>query len=183
MGGVVPGCEDWDLWITLAEHGLAGAEFPRGLTRVRPRADRDESRLSGARSARFSCLVRRHEATYRAHIQAVLAAKTTLAADVQERNLELSAHLTGWLIPAMESRSEELAAISARLERVDQEADTDRQRSARENTLEHTIAQLTQDLGQAAHDLDLIKTSTSWRITAPIRHARHLLRWIGGDRR
>jgi GT2 family glycosyltransferase len=160
------GCEDWDLWLRLVERGLRGAIIPEILFDYR-RSSFSMSRTMTADDAYrqpLRQLVQKHEAFYRAHLVDVVAASAAESFHLQQEISEMQRADAVVLGPALQRAREELAAVERKVEgaRRQQEREDERRRLAFEaSELRQQVAAL--------------RSSWSWRLTAPLRRIYELL--------
>ncbi len=182
------GCEDWDLWITLVERGVTGVILPEFLFRYRRRAD-SMSRLmarSGGNVDLYARIARKHEAAYRRHLGPLYARRAIVAADLARHTVELRLEDERWLGPELRkkrehaqalrdkaARAREAAGVAARAGLAERrEAETIRLASRvadlvlEKMTLAATVA-AAEDARRA--DDRRMRSSLSWRVTAPLR--------------
>jgi glycosyltransferase involved in cell wall biosynthesis len=154
----VQGDEDWDLWLTLVERGYTGVILPEVLFHYRRRAGSMSTVAwygpGHMPLARYR--VAKHEASYRSHLLEVLLRQDVETAALLRRNDELERHLTTFLEPAVAARRDELEAMRSR---ANAESTTDRTREL-------------ESAARAAYaEIHALRSSTSWRVTAPGRKA------------
>ena len=122
-------------------------------------------------------LFRKHEPLYRAHLTAQIQAMARDSAGLVQRNLDLARDIGVWRSPALAARSAELATIRARVE--DTEPSAEQQRQPEETrSLEDRLSRQSRELERTRRELELIRASMSWRITAPIRQVYRFQRWL-----
>jgi GT2 family glycosyltransferase len=154
------GCEDWDFWLRLVERGFRGVIVPeilfyyrrsaQSMSRVMTEADHYERPLRQ--------LVARHEDAYRQHLIDVLLAGTAESLHLQREMAEMQRDEMLVVAPAMRRSREELAAIERKAGRV--RAEHERRQELDRLQLENS------ELRKQLKDL---RSSWSWRITAPLR--------------
>jgi GT2 family glycosyltransferase len=168
------GDEDWDLWLTLVEHGYQGVILPEPLFHYRQRAGSMSAQswygpghlpLAGYRVAK-------HSESYRAHVFDVFLHQDAETARLLRRNDELERQITSELEPALVARHEHLETLRARLGTTRAAVDeTSASTAARIEALESALL-------VTAAEVRALRTSMSWRVTAPLRAAYGWwLRW------
>jgi glycosyltransferase involved in cell wall biosynthesis len=164
----VQGHEDWDLWLTLVEHGYRGAVLREVLFNYRRRAG-SMSTVSWYGSGHLPLAgyqVAKHWETYRAHLIDVLLHQDAETAALLRRNDELERYIAGDLEPCVALRREELASLRSRL------ASTAPYQAACDATSAEAIVHirdLEAALRHACAEVTALRTSMSWRITGPLR--------------
>jgi glycosyltransferase involved in cell wall biosynthesis len=167
------GCEDWDLWITLVERGYAGHIIHEVLFHYR-RREGSMSRLmvdSGAHVDVLERVVRKHEATYRAHILDVIVDHDHEheTARLHDEIAALEHEHASVLEPQRRAAEAQLARLTARSDALTSQLD----RESRVGDLSARVASLEAEvLG--------LRSSWSWRLTAPLRSVVDRLRGAGG---
>jgi glycosyltransferase involved in cell wall biosynthesis len=156
------GDEDWDLWLTLVERGHRGVILPEILFNYRRRRGSmstacwhgpDHLPLAEYRLAK-------HREIYEANLLEVLLHQDGDTAALLRRNDELERQIAAELEPAVALRKDELALLKSRLGTLDSQD----QAAARVSALESA-------LGTANDEIAALRTSMSWRVTAPLRGA------------
>jgi glycosyltransferase involved in cell wall biosynthesis len=153
------GCEDWDFWLRLVEHGLHGVIIPEVLFYYRRRSD-SMSRLMTASEAYdrpLRELIKRHEANYRRYLVDVLVAREMERLALRRETYQLEADLLETEI-SMTRAGEELEAQRRKAERVRTEL-----------LSKDEAARLAWETGELRREVAALRASWSWRITAPLR--------------
>jgi glycosyltransferase involved in cell wall biosynthesis len=153
------GCEDWDFWLRLVEHGCRGAIIPEVLFYYRRRAD-SMSRVMLDRMQRrpVEALIFRHRDQYRMHLAEVIETREAAARQLAEEVGRLERDRLVTLDPALERAREELAALADKVART---------RARREREEEHE--RLASKAAALEHEVHALRNSWSWRLTAPLR--------------
>jgi glycosyltransferase involved in cell wall biosynthesis len=140
------GNEDWDLWISLVEAGHQGVMLPEILFfyRRRPGSMCDECTRGQVHLDLIEYLIRKHSDSYRAHWSAVARWKEGAIGDLRRANVALETDIAALLAPTVERRRVELQALRRRLEETDYH-------------------------DSLAAEVSAVRSSASWRITAPLR--------------
>jgi glycosyltransferase involved in cell wall biosynthesis len=197
------GCEDWDLWITLVERGLRGKILPEVLFHYRRRPGSMSRAMTEDAETHVGIvrrLIEKHAASYRDHLLELLLAKEAAIRRQRETNSSLARELGGGLEPELRRRRREVELLKAKDARLASEqaelhsaraaqARSERDRSelaARVAELEETVHRQSERLGAAHHELSVaqqlvqrLRTSASWRVTAPLRAAHSWLAQLG----
>jgi len=161
------GCEDWDFWLRLVEHGFAGTIIPEVLFHYRRRADSMSREMLDERKYRrpLEVLVEKHERSFRADLPSIVITKEAETQHLIREIATIERELIVSLEPSLRRAKEELAAIRQKAERarVDQ---------SRQDELDH-FRWKAKELERQVADLH---ASWSWRLTAPLRWACSLFR-------
>jgi glycosyltransferase involved in cell wall biosynthesis len=146
------GHEDWDLWISLIETGHPGIILDDVLFfyRRRPGSMCDTCTRGAVHVDSIEYLVRKHAASYRAHWQDVVRFKDRARDEIERLNATIERELPP-LASSVERRREELAMLKRRLGEA---------RAAAAAEAAH---------GAAISEIAALRSSASWRITAPLR--------------
>ncbi|MGQ0732801.1 MAG: glycosyltransferase [Acidobacteriota bacterium] len=177
----IPGCEAWDLWITLVEQGFHGLILAEPLFISECEWPPDDGVPDSQRLDHLRRLIAKHEVSYQQNLFELLLMRESLSCDLLKMTYELDRTLDGWLAPLVARRREELA----RLERKLEEARADRETRASVDALHRELARLrdkAQDserrLSAAISEVAALRRSLSWRLTAPLRGGLDLLRAV-----
>lgn len=176
------GYEDWDLWITLTERGHEGTIVPEPLVRYRRHPGSMTAHTDGAmHMALVEYLIDKHRTSYARHWPDILIRKWGDLVDVLRANRDLEHHLDHDLVARLDQRHQELARLRSVLERPEEAVN--RRRGAGEGrvhvdalalepdaTSRH-VARLEEAVQNARAEVQALRTSRSWRITAPLRAA------------
>lgn len=169
--GLLEGDEDWDLWITLLEAGCRGIILPDVLFFYRRRpgsmcvtCSTGETHLNLVRY-----LVRKHLASYRAHLPHVLLTKRSELHRERMRVAALVRETDEALQPTIARRRAELARLrqilhaheTAHAERAAESAAADRRGGE--------FAALRLECDRARDEVAALHASVSWRLTSPLR--------------
>jgi glycosyltransferase involved in cell wall biosynthesis len=168
------GDEDWDLWISLLEAGYPGIILEDILFfyRRRPGSMCDECTRGQVHLDLIEYLVHKHAASYRAHWEYVVRCKDRAIVEFETLNTAFEKELSV-LVPTVERRREELAMLRRRLEEARREPARDRnQQERRLEALQDPRAALVSAeaaYGSAVAEVIALRSSVSWRVTAPLR--------------
>jgi glycosyltransferase involved in cell wall biosynthesis len=154
------GCEDWDLWLRLVEQGFSGFIIPEVLFYYRRRAGSMSRVMLDPDAYRrpLEVLVDKHADAYGRHLVDVLVAKEAESLHLAREIEELERGRLAVLMPALARAQEELAAVSEKVARV-------KAIRAREEALE----QASWKASELQREVEDLRQSWSWRITAPLR--------------
>ncbi len=160
------GCEDWDLWLRLVEGGRRGVIIPEILFDYR-RSSSSMSRTmiaEGAYRRPLQHLVEKHEPFYRSHLIDVMIANAAESFHLQRELSEMQRAHAVELGPALQRAREESAALASKVERVRplQEREDERLR-------------LSSEAAELRREVAALRSSWSWRLTAPLRRIYALL--------
>ena len=164
----VQGAEDWDLALTLVEHGYRGAILREVLFNYR-RSAGSLSTVAWYGSGHLSLtgyLVGKHWDTYRAHLIDVFLHQDAKTAALLRRNDELERYITSDLEPWVALRRQELATLQSRLASTISHDAGD----ATSPQPDAHIRDLEEALRSVSAEVTALRTSMSWRITGPLRH-------------
>lgn len=170
------GDEDWDLWLGIVERGYRGVILPEVLFHYRRRAgSMGYACTEGPTHLRLlRYMVGKHEASFRLHLFELLLRKEAESCDLLKRTYALDRHLGTWLVPLVERRRGELARLLAKLAPADggpRETPTP-EGPEPEPAAEHALRKVLEArLRAAEHEVQALRASRSWKITAPLRRA------------
>ena len=189
------GNEDWDLWLGIAETGLRGLILDEVLFYYRRREGSMSTScaLGDQHLQAVRHLVRKHEASYRAHWPAVAAWKDREVALVEgtTRAYERDLHAAD---TALALRRDELAHLSTRLDRLQEAHQTAPEKPADAGTAAQSVGEDTLQLGvrlaeaeaaatAARAEVAAVRASASWRVTAPLRALYDVVVSLQGGKR
>ena len=160
------GCEDWDFWLRLVESGRSGAIIPEVLFYYRRRVD-SMSRVMLEESAYrrpLDALVTKHAASYRQHLIEVILAKEREALHLGREIGALEQDRLSVLEPALRRAREDVAAISAKAAKVRAQKERDDE-----------LAGLRARAADLHAEVQGLRASWSWRISAPLRRVYQLI--------
>jgi glycosyltransferase involved in cell wall biosynthesis len=174
------GDEDWDLWISLIERGYYGTIIPEVLFyyRRRPGSMCEVCTTGETHLGLVRYIMEKHKESYQEHLATVLNRKQIEIGGLLHENYGLERYLYDRLQPIVASRRKEVERLHVKLDRVDKQ----RMNKARENIvyeLEATRRQLeiqNVELQKNQAEVRALRTSGSWRLTAPMRAAYHM--WL-----
>jgi len=154
------GCEDWDFWLRLVEHGFHGIIVPEVLFYYRRRSDSMSRVMLEEQTYRrpLEVLVAKHADAYRRHLGTVLVAQETEVLHLAREIAELERDRLVTLEPALRRAREELESMSRKVSRVKPL----RLREEEHERLEWKATELERQVAD-------LHGSWSWRITAPLR--------------
>ena len=165
------GDEDWDLWLTLVEHGHRGVILPRILFsyRRRPGSMSTHSWYGAGHVPLAAYRFRKHSESYRRWLTDVLLYQDSETAPLLCGNDEVEREIGMEMEPAVALRREELAVLQARL--ASGAAADSKQSSTADHAQELTaqIRGLESALNHSAAEVAALRNSLSWRITGPLR--------------
>lgn len=171
-GMPIQGLEDWDLWLTLVGRGCRGVILHEVLFNYRRRSG-SLSTISWYGSGHLpltSYRLAKHGELYRAHLVDVLLHQDAETAAILRRNDGIERYIATELEPSVTARREELTILNSRLASLKLPESQER------------IRELETALGAASAEVAALRTSMSWRITAPLRRAYgQWLRWRGSE--
>ena len=169
------GDEDWALWLALVESGHLGTILPDVLFyyRRRPNSMCLECTQGDTHLRLVEYLVKKHEGSYRRHLEDVLLWKEARIGALRRHNMAAEADLAIVLRPAVARRRAEL----------DQLRRGSRSRGpgsgpAASTTFEALRAEYT----KSQAEVRALRASVSWRLTAPLRGVCDGLRRLIGRR-
>ena len=154
------GCEDWDFWLRLVERGFRGQIIPEVLFHYR-RTPTSMSRTMTAGVAYegpLTSLVATHDASYRRHLVDVVLAGAAESLHLQREISEMQRAHAVVVEPAIRRANEELDAAERKASRVRAEQAREQERT-----------RLAWEVAELRREVNELRSSWSWRITAPLR--------------
>lgn len=161
------GCEDWDFWITLVERGYRGTILPEVLFHYRRRdgsMSREMLREDG-HPRLYQRLVEKHLDSYRIHAAALIVRRERDIATTTAHAQVLELEYQRWLRLELAARRDDLA-IAKRLT------------GAGGGRPDGPV--LRSELDSARDEITALRSSWSWRLTAPLRRGLDLVYRIRG---
>ena len=154
------GCEDWDFWLRLVERGFQGAIVPEVMFHYRRNASSmSRVMVAGDDYGRvLETLVAKHEAAYRAHLVDVIVAGARETAHLQAETAAMDQARCVTVEPAIARAEEELRAVAAKAARAEIDVRRDQ-----------ALARLEWEAGELRREVQALRRSWSWRVTAPLR--------------
>lgn len=152
------GYEDWDFWVTLVERGYPGRILPEVLFQYRRRAgsmSRNYLRAIGHPEL-YRRLVRKHAESYRAHLGGLLVRREQDIGRLRGQIHDLDLEHHRWMAPELASRRDDLGTLKRRAAA-----------GAAGGSLGYPA--LAASLAAARGEVAALRSSLSWRITAPLR--------------
>ena len=185
------GYEDWDMWISLVENGHSGAILPEVLFFYRRRPDSMSvhccSPSQHATLVRY--LIHKHAASYEEHIIGVLMHKEAEAAQLLRANLAAERQLATYDSPLLEARRQELDRLKAKLSQAEERrgrhlgVDSDSSLRAQESSAQGVDSNANlvhEELQRAYAEVRALRSSWSWKLTAPLRAVVDMMRASSG---
>jgi len=171
------GDEDWDLWLTLVKTGGRGVILPEVLFYYRRRADSmcDLCTRGDTHLALMTYLIRKHGETYRSHLLEVLLWKEREINEQRRLNFDLERDLTYNIAPRIQRRREELESLRGVLDKLKSRPQTDNHQAPAVSTPDTEMVALQAECERAQHEVQALRSSISWRATAPARKCWDLL--------
>ena len=168
------GYEDWDLWISLVEHGYLGTIIPEPMLYYRRRPDSMSSICcrDDVHQQLMVDLIRHHATSYRAHQFELLLILERRAAEILRDNYALEARLTQDLAPRLKLREAERDRLR------EQVRHRPPMRPHTPNVTTPELEQARAALAEVRADAEAMRRSLSWKITAPLRMlGKSLIAW------
>jgi len=176
---MLQGDEDWDLWISLLEAGGHGVILPDVLFYYRRRRGSmcDLCTRGDTHLKLIEYLVRKHQSSYRAHVLDVLRFKDRQQHDLGRENDRLEEELDDSLRPTVERKREELQHLQTVLASAgSQGAATAGEAEAELVAAQNELAALRAEYDRSIAEVGALRSSGSWRLTAPLRALYDLVR-------
>lgn len=176
VGGFEPsmreGLEDWDFWLRVVESGGRGIILPEVLHHYRRHAASMSHVFADGRSdayvRAYRTLVTRHAAVFASRVTAMTAANERAIADLRRGVHDLEIEWTERLAPECRQLRDDVAMLERQTAGEGTAPDPQRFAEAHRAALDEVRA---------------LRSSLSWRVTAPARAVYGWwLAWRGGDR-
>jgi glycosyltransferase involved in cell wall biosynthesis len=147
------GCEDWEAWIRLVERGFRGDILREVLYEYRRRpGSMSRVMVQGDRQPRiYRQIVEKHAATFGRYASALVARRETDLGTLQREVHDLDLEYHSRIGPALAKRRDDVAVLERKKKRADAEA-----------------AERAEQLA-ARREVEALRQSASWRLTAPLR--------------
>jgi glycosyltransferase involved in cell wall biosynthesis len=152
------GYEDWDFWISLVERGFPGRILPEVLYEYRRRAgsmSRNYLKAPGHPEL-YRRLVSKHADSYRLHLGGLLVRREEDIGRLRGQIHDLDLEHHAWMAPELAKRRDDVAGLRRK-------ASGGGSGGAREHLY------LRSALDEARAEVAALRSSMSWRITAPLR--------------
>ncbi len=154
------GCEDWDLWLRLLERGGRGTIIPEVLFHYRRRTGSMSKVMmqTDVQLGVFGYILAKHRDSYRRHLPELVMRREVEVARLLKEIYDLDLDHHGWLVPELERSEEECRALDEKVGRV-----------KRERAREAELARLSSRVEALDREMAGVRSSMSWRVTAPLR--------------
>jgi hypothetical protein len=174
------GYEDWDLWLSLVERGYAGTIIPEVLFRYRrvPGSMSIDIVSPAVHRRLMEYLVTKHAASYRLHMKEILQLQDDAIGELLRSNQHQERHIST-LERDVQQRTIELTRLEAKMrsgedrgEHTARAAELARSVESLERELERhrdRLAQLNDAVEYRTREIEALRQSKSWRVTAPLR--------------
>ena len=175
------GDEDWDLWISLLEAGHRGIILPDILFYYRRRAGSlcDTCTTGETHLRLVEYLTRKHDASFRAHLEEALLWKDRQHQERWRSNWQIQQEIDGQLVSIARRRAE-LSALQATLVRERELRSITESQPLSNPSSDGEVSALRAEYGRAIRELEALRASRSWKVTAPLRAAYRLLQAFRG---
>jgi len=172
------GSEDWDLWITLVERGHRGTIIPEVLFYYRQREGsmRRAAERGDTRRRVWQSLLDKHRDAYLRFLSEVLLLMESDCGQLLLDNWTLQYEITTQLEALVAERTADRDRLLAELDRAPSSSAT----QPALGELHHAYDQRTHELEAASAEVLALRSSGSWRITAPVRLAYD--KWLAAQR-
>jgi glycosyltransferase involved in cell wall biosynthesis len=164
------GCEDWALWLELSHRGFRGTIIPEVLFYYRRRADSMSRAMieEGTYLENFRRLVERFGSSYRRHFVELLLRREARIADLRREVHDLELEHETVLGPELAWRRQEVETLRRKVDRVEHGWE----RHGRTRPEPGEVERLRREVQE-------LRESMSWRVTAPLRAAYGWLLRLG----
>lgn len=170
------GDEDWDLWISLVEKGFCGTIVPEVLFfyRRRPGSMSTVCTQGETRMRLWGNMLEKHRDSYLRYLPEVLLLKEIECGNKLLSNWRLEDEIERRLRPEVADLRKEREELKARFEGAGRNGSgpvADSFSNAQRDLLVHQVAELTRAAEAAHKEIAALRSSRSWKITAPLRRS------------
>ena len=165
------GCEDWEFWIRVMEHGYRGVILPEVLYRYRRRRDSmsNEMNRTDRHLQLYAELVEKHPESYRRHLLDLVLRREWTISDLCRRIRAVEEELRNSVEPTLEERRREVERANRRLADIQAQEAAEKERRALAERTGRLELEIERARSAAAELARQFQQSWSWRLTAPLR--------------
>jgi len=165
------GCEDWEFWIRVMEHGYRGVILPEVLYRYRRRRDSmsNEMNRTDRHLQLYAELVEKHPESYRRHLLDLVLRREWTISDLCRRIRAVEEELRNSVEPTLEERRREVERANRRLADIQAQEAAEKERRALAEQTGRFELEIERARSAAAGLARQFQQSWSWRLTAPLR--------------